>query len=112
MAELQTLLTGLAFGESPRWHDGRLWLADWGSQEVHAVDLDGSSEVILRVPIARPQARLDRGGRLAGPAAAPAGHGVLAGCMTHRRDQAAAARAPAIPGGAVIGAVPGGVLGN
>jgi hypothetical protein len=23
MPELQTLLTGLSFGESPRWHDGR-----------------------------------------------------------------------------------------
>jgi sugar lactone lactonase YvrE len=75
MAEPQPLPAGLVFGESPRWHTRRLWLADWGSQEVHAVDLDGSSEVILRVPIARPQARLDRGGRLAGPAAAPQGMG-------------------------------------
>ena len=22
-------LTGLALGESPRWHDGRLWVCDW-----------------------------------------------------------------------------------
>ena len=27
-SEVKTLLTGLAFGESPRWHCDRLWLAD------------------------------------------------------------------------------------
>jgi len=31
MPEVQTLLTGLAFGESPRWHDGRLWFSNWGT---------------------------------------------------------------------------------
>ena len=46
---LQRLLTGLAFGESPRWHDGRLWFSDWIAQEVIAVDLEGKSEVITRV---------------------------------------------------------------
>jgi sugar lactone lactonase YvrE len=45
----QVLLDGLAFGESPRWHDDRLWLSDWGAQEVIAVDLHGKSEVITRV---------------------------------------------------------------
>ena len=50
MAELQTLMTGIAFGESPRWHDHRLWFADWVAQEVIAVDPQGQSEVILRVP--------------------------------------------------------------
>ncbi len=47
--ELQTLMTGLAFGESPRWHDDRLWFSDWGAQEVLAVDLEGKSEVITRI---------------------------------------------------------------
>ena len=47
--ELQTLMTGLAFGESPRWHDDRLWFSDWGAQEVIAVDLEGKSEVITRI---------------------------------------------------------------
>jgi len=46
----KTLMAGLAFGESPRWHDDRLWFSDMGAQEVVAVDLDGSSEVIARVP--------------------------------------------------------------
>src|SRR5262245_27009995 len=50
----RTLLTGLAFGESPRWHDGRLWFANWGTQEVVAVDLDGGSEVVARVPTTIP----------------------------------------------------------
>jgi len=47
---MRTLLTGLAFGESPRWHDGRLWVADWAAHELLAVDSDGVSEVITRVP--------------------------------------------------------------
>lgn len=49
----QTLLTGLAFGESPRWHDGRLWVADWGMHEIIAVDLDGKSEVMVRLDLPR-----------------------------------------------------------
>ena len=49
MPELQTLMTGVAFGESPRWHDDRLWFCDWGAQEVIAVDLEGESEVIVQV---------------------------------------------------------------
>ena len=50
MPEPQMLMTGIAFGESPRWHDGRLWFADWGAQELIAVDLEGRSEVVVRVP--------------------------------------------------------------
>lgn len=46
---LKTLMTGLAFGESPRWgHDGCLWVADWGAQEIVAVDLEGNREVMVR----------------------------------------------------------------
>ena len=48
--ELQTLMTGLVLGESPRWHENRLWFSDWGTREVVAVDLAGKSEVIVRVP--------------------------------------------------------------
>ena len=42
-------MTGIAFGESPRWHDDRLWFADWGTQEIIAVDLEGNSEVVVRL---------------------------------------------------------------
>jgi sugar lactone lactonase YvrE len=48
--ELHTLMTGIVFGESPRWHDERLWFSDWGAQELIAVDLEGNSEVIVRMP--------------------------------------------------------------
>src|SRR5579864_3468979 len=49
MPELHTLLTGLAFGESPRWHEGRLWVADWGAKEILAVTPEGQREVIVTV---------------------------------------------------------------
>src|SRR5262245_48067656 len=48
--ELSTLMTGISFGEQPRWHESRLWFSDWGAREVIAVDLEGNSEVILRAP--------------------------------------------------------------
>jgi sugar lactone lactonase YvrE len=54
VSELQTLKTGLEIGESPRWHEGRLWFSNWGAQEVIAVDLDGKSEVMVRVPTTIP----------------------------------------------------------
>jgi sugar lactone lactonase YvrE len=44
--EVKTLLTGLSMGESPRWHDGRLWVCDWGAQQIVAVGLDGAAEVV------------------------------------------------------------------
>ena len=49
MTALIPILTGLAFPESPRWHDDRLWLADWGAHEVIAVDIHGKSEVVAEV---------------------------------------------------------------
>jgi len=52
--EVKTLLTGLAMGESPRWHEGRLWFSDWGAQEIVAADLDGSSEVVIRTSFGLP----------------------------------------------------------
>jgi sugar lactone lactonase YvrE len=48
--EPRVLLEGLAYVESPRWHDGRLWFAHWGTDEIVAVDLDGRSEVVGRGP--------------------------------------------------------------
>jgi sugar lactone lactonase YvrE len=42
-------MTGIAFGESPRWHEDRLWFSDWGTQEIIAVDLEGNSEVVVRL---------------------------------------------------------------
>lgn len=48
--EAQPLLSGLAIGESPRWHEGRLWFANWGTGEIVAVDGDGDSEVVAQGP--------------------------------------------------------------
>ena len=45
---MKPLLIGLAMGESPRWHDDRRWLSDWGAQEIIAANLTGESEVIVR----------------------------------------------------------------
>src|SRR5262245_34870607 len=42
---------GLIVGESARWHEGRLWLAHWGTHEVVAVDTDGNREVMAEVPV-------------------------------------------------------------
>jgi sugar lactone lactonase YvrE len=56
VAELQTVMAGIVFGESPRWHDDRLWFADWGAQEIVALDLDGSSEVMARLRLGSFQA--------------------------------------------------------
>src|SRR5215472_8042824 len=48
------LMTGVAMGESPRWHENRLWFSDWGAQEILALDSNGKSEVAVRVPFGLP----------------------------------------------------------
>jgi sugar lactone lactonase YvrE len=50
LPRMRTIKTGLVLGESPRWHDGRLWVSDWGAGEILAMEADGSSsEVVARV---------------------------------------------------------------
>lgn len=44
-----TLLTGLDFGEGPRWHGGRLWLSDFYRSVVVSVDLHGSARTELEL---------------------------------------------------------------
>ncbi|WP_181773009.1 SMP-30/gluconolactonase/LRE family protein [Amycolatopsis pittospori] len=51
---MKTLLDGLKLPESARWHDGRLWLANWGTGQILAVTPGGESEVIANVPSAMP----------------------------------------------------------
>jgi sugar lactone lactonase YvrE len=48
--EAKPLLTGLAIGESPRWHEERLWFANWGTEEILAVDLAGNAELVGKGP--------------------------------------------------------------
>jgi sugar lactone lactonase YvrE len=38
--ESRVVTEGIAFGESPRWHGGRLWFSDWGAGRVYSLDAD------------------------------------------------------------------------
>jgi sugar lactone lactonase YvrE len=49
MAELATVIEGLAFPEGPRWHDGRLFFSDQHAHQVLALAPDGAVEEIVRV---------------------------------------------------------------
>lgn len=51
---MRVLMSDLTIGESPRWHDGRLWFCHWGPSEIVAVDLDGNSEIVMRDGDLRP----------------------------------------------------------
>jgi sugar lactone lactonase YvrE len=50
----EVIATELVIGESARWHDGRLWLSNWGAAELLAFDLEGHRELITRVPTTIP----------------------------------------------------------
>src|SRR6266498_1353515 len=50
MIEPKVLLDGLVIGESPRWHDDRLWFAHWGTGQIVTIDLDGTSEAVGEGP--------------------------------------------------------------
>jgi sugar lactone lactonase YvrE len=52
--QARLVTAGLAFGESPRWHDGRLWLCNWGTGEIIAIDAQGNREIMLTVPAVLP----------------------------------------------------------
>jgi sugar lactone lactonase YvrE len=43
------LLDNLAFPESPRWHDNRLYVSDWGGQELITFDLENKREVVAEI---------------------------------------------------------------
>ncbi len=49
MPKPSCLLSGLDFGEGPRWHDGRLFYSDFFQHRVGAVDLRGSDTTIVEV---------------------------------------------------------------
>jgi sugar lactone lactonase YvrE len=50
---VNVLLTDLGFGESPRWHRDRLWFANWGTQQIVAVNPSGS-QIMARIPTTLP----------------------------------------------------------
>jgi sugar lactone lactonase YvrE len=47
--EIATLLTGGAFFEGPRWHEGRWWLSDMYRHTVVTVTPDGEEQAVLRM---------------------------------------------------------------
>jgi sugar lactone lactonase YvrE len=44
---MEIFATGLGLGESPRWHEDRLWVCDWVAGEVLSFDESGSRRVEL-----------------------------------------------------------------
>ena len=40
-ARLELIVEGIAFGESPRWHDDRIWFCDWVDGDVRSAQPDG-----------------------------------------------------------------------
>jgi sugar lactone lactonase YvrE len=49
VSEPEVLMDGIVFGESPRWHDGRVWFSDWGANQVIALTPGGGHEVVVSV---------------------------------------------------------------
>ena len=47
MSNLELLVSGLDFGEGPRWREGRLWYSDFYHHRVYAISPDGEQEVIV-----------------------------------------------------------------
>ncbi|KAH8897998.1 putative lactone hydrolase [Thozetella sp. PMI_491] len=50
--EIKTIVTNISYGEGPRWHDGRLWFADFYTHQVLSVREDGGD---LRVEAVVPE---------------------------------------------------------
>ena len=60
----RVVVSGLAFGESPRWRDGSLYVCDWGAGEVRRLDGDGCVQVVARCDSFPLCVDLDPDGRL------------------------------------------------
>lgn len=50
MSTPQIIMDGLGFGESLRWHDGRLWFSNWATQEVTTISPAGTLKGVLHAP--------------------------------------------------------------
>jgi sugar lactone lactonase YvrE len=46
----EPIVTGLAFPECPRWHDGHLWFSDQHGGWVYRVEADGTATAVVEVP--------------------------------------------------------------
>jgi sugar lactone lactonase YvrE len=49
IGEPKILMEGIGLGESPRWHEGRLWFSDWVAHEVIGLDPSGGHELMAEV---------------------------------------------------------------
>lgn len=52
--ERARLLDDLQFGESPRWHDGRLWFSDILDGKVYTATMDGERTLVADLSPSRP----------------------------------------------------------
>jgi sugar lactone lactonase YvrE len=43
------LMDGIFLGESPRWHDNKLWFADWVAEKLYTLDDAGYHEVAAEI---------------------------------------------------------------
>lgn len=50
MSDPIVLLSGMGLVESARWHDGRVWFADWFAGDIHTVDAARTDTVVAHVP--------------------------------------------------------------
>lgn len=48
--EFSVVLEGYSYLESPRWHEGRLWVSDFYTRQVVATDGGGRAEVVAEIP--------------------------------------------------------------
>jgi sugar lactone lactonase YvrE len=46
---MDVVMKGIEFGESPRWHDGRVWVSDWAAGKVYSVAADRTATVEAEV---------------------------------------------------------------
>lgn len=53
-AQPRVVLEGLAIGESPRWHNGRLWFCHWMSGEITSLSANGTPAIHARLPVDLP----------------------------------------------------------
>ena len=45
MTEITQLMDGILLGECPRWHDGKLWFADWVGQKLYTLPPGGQPRI-------------------------------------------------------------------
>jgi sugar lactone lactonase YvrE len=93
--ELRVALDGYSYLECPRWHDGRLWVSDFYTNQVITTDGRGKTESVAEVP-----------GQPSGLGFLPDGRALIVSMRDHRilvRDESGELREHADLSGAVSG---------